>query len=111
MGFLGYHRALLVADDGVQGGHDANAVLDHLVAVFLVDGDTEDALFGKGLDDIPQPSEALEEALCDDRLHHVELQLAGFGGKAHGGVVADDLEADLVGYLGDDGVHLAGHDG
>ena len=47
----------------------------------------------------------------DQRLEGVELQLAGFHGHGDGGIVTYHFKADLVHYLGNHGIHLAGHDG
>ncbi len=80
--FLCHLRACLVADDGVEGCNDADAVLHHLVATLLVDGDAENALLGECLDGVLQPCEALEEARCDDWLHHVQLELTSLGCEA-----------------------------
>ena len=46
----------------------------------------------------------------DDRLEGVELQLPALDGHRHRHVGADDGEGHLVDDLGDDRVHLAGHD-
>ena len=43
-GLFGDLGAGLVADDRVEGSHDADAVLHHLVAALLVDGDALHAL-------------------------------------------------------------------
>ena len=113
-GLEGFLRDLgggLVADLRVQGRDNADGVLHHLVAVVHIDGDAVDALGAEGVHHINEPGLALEDALDDDGLHHVQLQLAGLGGEGDGSVVADDLEAHLVRDLGDDGVHLARHDG
>ena len=109
-GFLGHLGALLVAYVGVEGGDDANAVSHHLGGVLGIDGDALDALLGEGVDGIAQPGHALDDRLGDDGLHHVELELAGLGGKGYGSIVAYHLEAHLVGHLGYHGVHLARHD-
>ena len=110
-GFLRDLGGGLVADVRVQGRDNADGVLHHLVAVLDIDSDAVDALGAEGFHYVDQPGLALEDALDDDGLHHVQLQLAGLGGEGDGGVVADDLEAHLVRDLGDDGIHLARHDG
>ncbi len=46
----------------------------------------------------------------DDRLERVQLELPRLGGHGHRHVGARDGERDLIDDLGDDGVHLAGHD-
>ena len=58
-GFLGDLAAGLVADDGVEGGHDADAVLDHLVAAVLVDCDAFHTLLSEGVHSVGQPGDAL----------------------------------------------------
>ena len=110
VGLLGYLRAVLVADVGIQGSDDADGVLHHLVAALLVDGDAEDTLVGEGSDGVAEPPQTFKEALGDDGLHDVELKLTGLSGKGHGGVVADDLETGLIGHLRNDRVDLSRHD-
>ena len=110
VGLLGNLCAALVADVRIQGGNDADGVLHHFVAALLVDGDAEHTLVGERRDGVAKPPKTFKEALRDDGLHNVELELSGLSGKGHGGVVADDLETRLVSHLGDDGVDLARHD-
>ena len=110
-GFLCDLCGCLVADIGVKGGDDTDRVLHHLVAVVCVHGDAVDAEGAEGVHHVDEPGLALQNALYDYGLHDVELELACLCCKAYGGVIADDLEAYLVCDLGDDGVHLAGHDG
>src|SRR4051812_26963569 len=57
-----------------------------------------------------QMIEALEQTVRDDRLECIELELAGFGRKAHRHVVADHFECDLIDDSRNDGIHFAGHD-
>ena len=57
-----------------------------------------------------QVIDALEQAVRDDRLERVQLQLACFCRETHGHVVADHLERDLVDDLGNPAVDLARHD-
>src|SRR5262245_51995703 len=54
--------------------------------------------------------EALEQAVGDDRLESVELELAGLGGEADRDIVADYFESDLIDHLGNNRVDLSGHD-
>ena len=75
-----------------------------------IDRDTIDATLTQRVHGAAQPGLALDDALGDDRLHDVELELSCLGGNHHGGVVANHLEASLVGHLGDDRVYLARHD-
>lgn len=110
-GFFGDFGALLVADDGVEHGDDADGVLDHLAAAVFVGGDAVDAESAQGVEAILQQVDAFEEGVGDDGLHDVELELTVVGGEGDADVVADDFVADLVHNLGDDGVDLAGHDG
>ena len=56
------------------------------------------------------PLQALHDAVGDDRLEGVELELARLGRHRHRHVGAGDREGDLVDHLGDHRVDLAGHD-
>ncbi len=50
----------------------------------------------------------LEHRLADYRLHHVQLQLTGFGGHGLSGIVADNFEADWLTTSGTTGLTFAG---
>ena len=76
-------------------------LLDASAQMLAVGGDAVDAAFRQREAAGAQMVDALEQAVGDDRLEGVELQLAGFGGEAHRDVVADHLEGDLVDDLGD----------
>ena len=110
MRLLSHLGAALISDDRVQRRNDTDAVSHHLVATLLVNRDTQHTLLSQSLDSILHPSQTLKQACCDDRLHHVQLQLTSLGSKAHGSIVADNLEANLVGNLRNHRVHLARHD-
>ena len=107
---LGHLGRGLVADVRIQGGNDTDRILNHLNAALLVYGDAQNTLLCQGLDGVLQPKQALNEALGDDRLHNVELQLTGLGSKAYGCVVTYNLEANLIYNLGDNRVNLTWHD-
>jgi hypothetical protein len=83
---------------------------DVLAELVLVGGDADDASVGEGGETSAEVVDAFEEGVDDDGFEGVQLQLSGLGGKGDGHVVSDDLEGDLVHDLGDDRVHLAGHD-
>ena len=108
--FLGHLRTRLVTDIGIQCGYDTDGVLHHFITTFFIDGNTEDTLFSEGFNGVLQPQQTLDERLGDNGLHHVKLQLTGFGSEAYGGVVTNDLETNLVHHLGDYRVHLSWHD-
>ena len=59
---------------------------------------------------VRHPGERLQDAVRDHGLEGVELQLAALRGGGHRGIRPDHAERDLVDDLGDDRVHLAGHD-
>ena len=109
-GLLGNLGAGLVSDNRVQGSHYSDTVLHHVEATLPVDRDTVDALSTEGIHDIGQPGDAFHDGFCDDRLHHVELELTGLGREGNGHVITDHLEADLVCNLRDDRIDLSRHD-
>ena len=78
--------------------------------MLAVDRNTVDTFLAQDLHYIPQPCDGFEDTFGDDRLHDVELKLSCLCCKRDGSVVTDDLEAYLVGDLGNDGVHFARHD-
>src|SRR5262245_26730423 len=67
-------------------------------------------MFGQRLHAAAQMLETLEQAMGNDRLKSVELELAGLGRKADRDIVADHFESDLIDHLGNDWVDLSGHD-
>ena len=112
--------AVGVSDVGLESCHDADAVLNLLFAVLPVGLDALDTFDAEGAEGTAHPCGGLYERLDHHGLHHVELELCGLGSHGHCKVIADNLEADLVDYLGDDGIDLhlgddridlAGHDG
>ena len=111
MSFLGYLGAGLITDNRIEGSHDADTVLYHLIAAFLVDSNAQYTFFCKGFDGVLHPGKALEETLCNDRFHHVQFQLTCLGCKTDSCIVADYLEANLIGHLWDNWIYLARHDG
>src|SRR5690606_24516573 len=76
----------------------------------LIHGDAIDAKFPQGNGCIAQEINALEDALADHRLHHVELKLTSFGRHGDRDIVAHHLEAHLVHHFRDDRVNLGRHD-
>ena len=102
--------AVVVADDLVEVGDDADGG-QHIAAAHLLIGlDPHDAQLAQRAHGVAQEPDRLEGHLADDRLHDVELELAGLGREGQRHVVADHLEADLVDDLRDDRVDLGGHD-
>ena len=110
MRLLRHRGGVGVADVGVECGDDANGVGDCAAQVFPVGGDALHAAFGQGEAAVAQVAHTFEQAVGNDGLEGVELQLAGLGGEGDGDVVADDFEGDLVHHLGNHRVHLARHD-
>ena len=110
-GLFGDLGRCLVTDNRVEGCDDTNRVLDRLEVVLAIDGDTVDTFLAQDGHHVLQPGDGLEDTLGDDRFHHIELELSCLGRKSDGGVVADNLEANLVGDLRDDRIDLSRHDG
>lgn len=104
------HVALVEADDRVQVRHDADGIVHVRPAHVRVGRDALDAQGPQGLRRAAQQRHRLEQALRDDRLHHVELQLTRLRGHRQRQIVAEDLEAHLVDHLRDDRVDLRRHD-
>ena len=110
-GLLGNLGGLLVANDGVEHGDDADAAFNQLAATLYVGHDAFDAVLAQGVKAVGEQVDGLEEAVGDDGFHHVQFELTVVGGKGDGHVVADHLIAHLVHHFGDDRVDLARHDG
>ena len=110
-GFLGDLGGVLVADDGVQGRDDTDALTYVAAALLFVGCDAIDAEGAEGIEAVDHEVNGLEAALSHDGLHSVELHLGGIASHGDAEVVTDDLVADLASYLGDDGIDLTGHDG
>src|SRR6202034_226465 len=99
-----------VADIGIERGDDTDRALDAAAQMLAVGGDALHAPLGQGQAAGAQMVDALEQAVRDDRLEGIELQLTGLGGKAHRDVVADNFKSDLVDDFGDHRIDLARHD-
>src|SRR5271166_5990863 len=109
-GFLGYGGALFVAKHRVERGNEADRILDVGEAAFSVGFNAGNAARVKYDRGVTQQRKAEKQVECDDRFSHVQLKFAGLAGHGDRNVGADDLEADLINYLGDHRVHFAGHD-
>lgn len=109
-GALGDVRGVLIADVRRERRDDADAALDKLPAALLVRGDAGDAVVHERVHGVGQRADRLEQAVEDDRLKGVELELPALGGHGDGHVVADDEERHLIDDLRNDRVHLARHD-
>ena len=108
--FLSDLRRVLVADDGVEGGDDTDAIADVVAALVFVGSDAVDAERAERVEAIDQEVDRLEAALCHDGLHSVELHLRSVASHSDAEVVTHNLVAYLAHDFGDDGVHLTGHD-
>jgi len=108
--FLSHLGASSIADVRLECRYDADAMLSKLLAVLLVGGDTVDALDAESVESVGHPGHRLYEGFYEYWLHNVELELCCLGSHCDAGVVADDLEANLVGNLRNDRVDLARHD-
>ena len=74
-GFLSDLRGVLVADDGVEGGDDTDAVADVVAALVFVGGDAVDAERAERVEAVDQKVDGFEAALSHYRLHSVEFHL------------------------------------
>jgi len=100
----------VVADDGVEEGHDPDRVQHVAQADLGVGRDPVHAPHPQVLARVGQEAHRLEQGLRDDRLHDVELQLSRLGSHRDSHVVAHHLEANLVDDLWQHRVHLGRHD-
>src|SRR5690606_31874470 len=107
---LGNAGSVLVADVRVQGGNQADGVFHQLAAAGFVGGDAIDAELTQHVHGAGQQADRVEDLVGDQRLHHVQLQLAALGGQGQRQVVADHFESDLVDRFRDHRVDLARHD-
>lgn len=86
--------AIVVADKRVEVGDDADGVIHVAFTYRFIGGDAVNAFLQQVVAGVGQDMNRLEHRLADHRLHHVQLQLTGFGGHGHSGIVADNFEAD-----------------
>ena len=68
----------------VEVGDDTDAIHDVMQADVFIHGDAVNAEFPQGHGGIAEQVNALEDALGDHWLHHVQLELSGFGGHGDG---------------------------
>ena len=110
-GFLSDLRGVLIADDGVEGGDDADAVADVVAALVFVGGDTVNAEGAEGVEAVDQQVNGFEAALSHYGLHSIEFHLRSIASHRDAEVITHDLVADLAHHFGDNGVDLTWHDG
>src|SRR4029077_21123385 len=99
-----------ITDIGVERGYDPDRSLDAAAQVLAIGGDAVHAFQGQRHAASAKMIDALEQAVGDDRLEGIELQLTGFGRETYRHVVSDHLEGDLVDDFGDHRIDLARHD-
>src|SRR5579862_261453 len=109
--FLGDLGGAVVADDRRETRDHRHAVLDQFVAARFVRGDAFDAFFPEDVRGVCQEADALQDVVREDGHHDVQVEVAVGARPGDGGVVADDLRADLHEGFAHDRVDLAGHDG
>ena len=110
-GFLSDLRGVLVADDGVEGGDDTDAVADVVAALVFVGGDAVDAERAERVEAVDQKVDGFEAALSHYRLHSVEFHLRSVASHRDAEVITHNLVAHLAHHFWDDGVDLTWHDG
>ena len=81
VGFLRDSRGVFVSDVRIEGGDDADRVLDARAQMIAVGRDPADTAIGQRDAAVAQVDEAVEQVAGDHGLEGVQLQLAGFGGK------------------------------
>src|SRR5471032_3318563 len=106
-GDTGDAGGVFIADVRVQCGDQADRVFDQFAAALFVGGDADDAVFAQHVHGALQQTDRVEDLERDQRLHHVQLQLAAFGRDGQGQVVTDDLERYLVNRFRNNRVDLA----
>ena len=109
-GFLSDLRGVLVADDGVEGGDDTDAVADVVATLVFVGGDTVNAERAEGVEAVDQKIDGFEAALSHYGLHSIEFHLRSIASHRDAEVITHDLVADLAHHFGDNGVDLTWHD-
>src|ERR1700757_1936393 len=100
----------VVPQQWIQGGDNSDAMLHIAAANLVIRRNATDTVLSQSLGGVHEHGLRLENAISNNRLHNVELQLAGFCGQCHRKVIRDDLEADLIHYFGDHGIDFARHD-
>jgi hypothetical protein len=91
--------------------HDADAPFDQFAATLFVGFDTVHAVFSHYVKSVHHYLCTLEATLSHRRFHCVQLHLSRFVAHRYAQVVTNHFVADLVHYLGDNGIHLTGHNG
>ena len=110
-GFLSDFGGVLVADDGVEGGDDTDAIADVVTALVFVGGDAVNAEGAKRVEAVDQKIDGFEATLSHYGLHSIEFHLRSIASHRDAEVITHDLVAHLAHHFGDDGVDLTWHDG
>ncbi len=112
MGFFGDGRGGVVADHGSQCGAHGEGFLDEGLAAFGVGFEGFHAAAGKDVHRVGEEFHTFDHRVGHEG--HADVEFEGGEpcvGVGDGGVVADDLAADLDEHFAHDGVDFAGHDG
>jgi hypothetical protein len=107
---LGDLGGLVVADLGVERGHQHERLVEVLAGALGVGLDADDAVVDEAVGGVAEEARRLQQVVDHDRLEHVELEVAVGPGDGDGGVVADHLGAHHREGLGLGRVDLARHD-
>ena len=79
--FAAHQVAVVVADDLIEVGDNANGLQDVAAAHRLIGLDPGDAQFAQGPHGVGEQVDGLEDGLPNQWLHDIELELTGLGGE------------------------------
>ena len=109
-GFLDQQSPLGVADDRVKSGNHNGILGQPAGRLARVGSQSLNGPQGEGPDGANGDLHGFEQAMGDDRHHHVQFQLPGLGCQNNGSIATDDMKHAHVQHFGHHRVDLAGHD-
>src|SRR5258708_7100907 len=101
---------LLIAERRLEQSHNAQGIEHHVARALVIGSNALHTVYPQAIDSALHRRDRGEERESDHRLHDVELQLPGRGGKRYSHVEPDHEEAGLVHHFRDHGIHFARHD-
>ena len=108
--FFGNLGRCLVTDNGIKCRYNTDRLFYRLCIVLTIDSDAVNTFLAENLHHIFEPGDRLENTLCDNRFHHIQLQLSCFCSKTNGCIISNYFETNLIGYFRNDRIHFSWHD-
>jgi hypothetical protein len=108
-GLLRNLRRVGIANVWIKCGHHTDRTIHVFFESIAVGRDAANATFLENETTVAKVFQTFEDAVSSDGQESIQLQLSCFSSEAHGDVVADHFECNLIHYLGNNRINFAGH--